>query len=337
MVFQPVSGEGNYYLYYMPGRNTGKWWFPDATYEKPSDTYDAAWKNSTANKIDDQLAKTISFESKSKYHSFYPMEVPVTQNELKELLEKNQDKEFLIFPENRNYPARMVETIPYRWYKKGANYKFEGRAMKDESYSWQLGIFAPFIELNDVKLIFSDLKTDKGEIISSKSMKCINMGGIDHLGNKFVKIVKVPKGEVRSMWIVSDIKANQAPGIYLGKVTVSAKGTKSYTIDVKIQIEDKIAENRGYNTPQNQSRLNWLDSNMGIDDEVVAPFTPVKLKEMTVSVFGRELTFNTFGLPSRITSTFTGSNHSIDGEKKDVLSEPVHLDVFQGGKTVKSS
>lgn len=337
IVFQPVSGEGNYYLYYMPGRNTGKWWFPDAKYEKTTDTYDPIWKNNTANKIDNQLAKIISFESKSNYHSFYPMEVPVTQEELSGLLEKNQDKEFLIFPEDRNYPVRMVETIPYRWYKKGANYKFEGRAMKDESYSWQLGIFSPFNELNDVKLIFSDLRTDKDEIISSKSMKCINMGGRDHLGNKFVKIVKVPKGEVRSMWIVSDIKANQAPGIYQGKVTVSAKGTKSYAIDVKIQIEDKIAENRGYNTPQNQSRLNWLDSDIGIDDEVFVPFTPVKLKDRSVSVFGRELTFNNYGFPSKIISTFTGSNHSVDGEEKNVLSEPIRLDVFQGGKAVKWS
>ena len=35
IVFQPVSGEGKYYLYYMPGKTTGNWWFPDATYESP--------------------------------------------------------------------------------------------------------------------------------------------------------------------------------------------------------------------------------------------------------------------------------------------------------------
>ncbi|MFA5814279.1 MAG: glycoside hydrolase domain-containing protein [Bacteroidales bacterium] len=337
IVFQPISGEGNYYLYYMPGRNTGKSWFPDATYEKPADTYDPAWKNSTANKIDSQLAKIISFESKSDYHSFYPMEIPVTQNELKELLNKNQDKEFLIFPENRNFPARMVETIPYRWFKKGANNAFEGSAMKDESYSWQLGIFAPFKELDNLKLTFYDLKSEKGDILSSKSFKCINMGGNDHLGNKFVKNVKVPKGEVRSMWIVSDIKANQAPGVYLGKVAVSAKGTKSYVIDVKLQIENKIAENRGYNTPQNQSRLNWLDSNIGIDNEVVAPYTPVKLSGRNISIFGRKLSFNKSGFPEKITTSFTGSNHSIDGPDKNILSGSIHLDLLQKGKLIKFS
>src|SRR6056297_1682636 len=29
VVFQPVSGEGIHYLYYMPGRVTGRWWHPD--------------------------------------------------------------------------------------------------------------------------------------------------------------------------------------------------------------------------------------------------------------------------------------------------------------------
>ena len=65
IVFEPITGEGKYYLYYMPGKTTGKWWFPDVSYNKPEDTYDPAWKISTSNKIDNQLAKTIAFESRS--------------------------------------------------------------------------------------------------------------------------------------------------------------------------------------------------------------------------------------------------------------------------------
>lgn len=335
IIFEPVSGEGNYYLYYMPGRQTGKWWFPDVTYEKPADIFDPVWKTNTASSIDNRIARVIAFESKSNYHSFYPMEVPVTEAELSELLEKNRDKEFLIFPENRNFPIRMMETIPSRWLKKGVNYGFEGRAMKDESYAWQLGIFAPFNQLNDVKLAFSDLKNDKGGILSSKSMKCINMGGKDHLGNSFVKNVVVPKGEVRSMWIIFDIKPDQAPGIYVGKVLVSAQGTRSYPIDVKLQIEDKTAVNRGYDTPQNQSRLNWLDSGLALDDEVIAPYTPVEVKGKTVSIFGRKLEFNKSGFPSKITSSFTASNHSIDGPEKNILAGPVRLDLIQNGKVIR--
>ena len=337
IVFQPISGEGNYYLYYMPSRNTGNWWFPNATYEIPKDTYDLEWRKNTADKIDNELAKTISFESKSDYHSFYPMELPVTQKELAVLLSNNQDKEFLIFPENRNFPTRMTETIPYRWFEKGANHKFEGSALRNESYSWQLGIFAPFKELDDLKITFYDLKTEEGNVLSAASFKCINMGGKDHLGNKFIKNVKIPKGEVRAMWIESDITEGQAAGIYQGKVTVSAKGTKDYAVNVALQIEDKIAKNRGYDTPQNQSRLNWLDSDRGIDDEAFAPYTPVKLSGKTVSILGRKLSFNKEGFPEKISSSFTGSNHSVDGPDKNILSGSIHLDLTHNGKVIKFS
>jgi hypothetical protein len=48
IVFQPVSGEGYYYLYYMPGRVSGRWWHPDAEYLKPEDTFDVKWKEQSA-------------------------------------------------------------------------------------------------------------------------------------------------------------------------------------------------------------------------------------------------------------------------------------------------
>lgn len=335
IVFQPVSGEGIYYLYYMPGQNAGKWWHPDAIYDKPHDTYDPAWKDSITGKIDNQSAKIITFESKSDFHSFYPMEIPVTQNELSEIIKANRDKEFLIFPESRDFPVRMRETIPYRWYKNGITSQFEGRAMKNESYVWQLGIFAPYKELENVKVIFSNLENEKGNMFSANLLKCINMGGKDCLGKAFTKNVKVPKGEVRSMWILTDIPADQPPGTYRGKAIVSARGTKNYVVEVSIQIINKLAVNRGYDTPQKQSRLNWLDSERGIDDEVVVPFIPVKLDGHIVSILGRKLVFGKSGFPEKITSTFTVSNHSTDGPEKSILSEPVRLDIIRNGKVVR--
>ncbi len=337
IVFQPVSGEGIYYLYYMPGRITGRWWHPDAVYEKPENTYDPEWKNRIGTGREIDQAQTMAFESKSDYHSFYPMEVPVTEKELSSLLEKNREKEFLIFPEDRNFPVRMTETIPLRWYKRNVNYLFEGRAMQNESYAWQLGIFAPFQALNNITIRFFDLKNEKGAILPSSSLRCINLGGRDHLGKTFKKEVNIPKGEVRSMWIITDIRPDQPPGLYQGKVSVSAGGTREYTVDVRLEIRNRIAENRGYDTPQNQSRLNWLDSDIGLDDELIAPYKPVILKGQTVSVLGRQLTFNKFGLPEKIVSTFTSSNHETGGPEKSILAEAIHFDLIQHGQTIRFS
>jgi hypothetical protein len=337
IVFQPVSGEGYYYLYFMPGRVSGRWWHPDAEYLKPEDTFDAKWKEQYGNKADPGLARTVAFESKSPYHSFWPMEVPVTAKEMSEILARNPDNEFLIFPESRNFPIRMTETIPQRWYLKDADNTFEGYALRNEAYSWQIGIFACYNELRNVNLVFSDLKTAGGDVLPASSLKCINMGGNDHLGSSFVKAVSVPKGEVRSMWIVTDIGSDQSPGTYRGEVAVAAEGTRNYTVNVTLHIRDEVAVNRGYNTPQNQSRLNWLDSGMGIDDEVVAPYIPVKVNGRTVSVLGRKLTFNTQGFPEKITSSFTGSNHSTDGPEKDILSGPMRMTLFRNGKEIPLS
>jgi len=337
VVFEPVSGEGNYYLYYMPGRNGGNWWFPDARYEKPKNTFNPLWKNNTINHIESDNAKVIRFESVSEFHNFYPMEVPVTKRELTEILNANQDKDFLLFPEIRNFPVRMTETIPYRWYKKGLNYLFEGSAKKDEIYTWQIGVYAPFKELKELKLNFSDLKTEAGIVLPAKSLRVLNMGGHDHLGKAFVKNISVPKGEVRSMWIITDVSKDQQAGTYKGKVSVSATGTNEYTIDVIIHITNEVAENRGYNIPINMSRLNWLDSSIGIDDEVFAPYTPVTVNKSTISILGRKLTFNRFGFPSKITSSFTSSNHAVGGPDKDIITGDVHLDVIEKGKVIEWS
>ena len=335
IVFEPVSGQGTYYLYYMPCRNGGSGWFPDVIYEKPSKTYDHTWKTRTSNSINKQIARTIAFESQNNYHSFYPMEVPVNQEELVELLKTCKEEDFLLFPEDRNFPVRMTETIPLRWYNKGVNTPFEGSALKDESYAWQVGIFSPFKQLKDVKLTFSDLKSEAGSLIAADAFKCINMGGTDHLGKKFQRIVTIPKGEVRSMWIVTDIPEDQSPGVYKGKVEVWAENTASYTVDVSIKVGEETVANKGYNTPKNMSRLNWLDSNTGLDNKVFAPYTPVVLKGNTVSVTGRKLSFNQFGFPATITSSFSQSNHSIEGPDRDILSGAIRLDILKEGKPVQ--
>ena len=96
------------------------------------------------------------------------------------------------------------------------------------------------------------------------------MGGVDHLGHSFTKIVEVPRGEVQALWIVTDIKEDQAAGTYTGSVSIKARGTKEYQLGVSIKVLDRLAENRGFNVPQSMSRLSWLDSRTGIDDEVFA-------------------------------------------------------------------
>ncbi len=337
-VFEPTSGVGKYYLYFMPSEFTfqPRWYVEHYTvYEKPTNTCDENWKRSISGRISNNIAKTVEFQSYNEFNSFYPMEIPLTESELTEVISKNQDKDFLIYPEDRNFSIRMHETIPHRWYVREDNSVFQGSALKDESYSWQLGVYAFKNELKDLQIEFSDLKTTTGAAIKSGALKCINLGGVDHLGNSFTKMVNVPKGEVQALWIVTDIKENQPAGTYTGAVTVKARGTEEYQIGVSIKVLDRLAENRGYNVPQSMSRLNWLDSRIGIDDDVFAPFTPVELDKNTVRILGRSLTYNKYGLPGRISSTFSESNHDVNGVEQDILAEAIKMEIWYKGQKIK--
>ena len=262
------------------------------------------------------------------------MEVPVTEKESAELLQKNVDKEFLIFPENRDFPVRMKETIPWRWLSKGPNNSFEGVVKKNEAYAWQIGIYANSKALNNLEISFTDFKNENGTTLSKDVFRCINMGGKDYKGKSFKKKVDILLGEVSSLWIMTDVSLGQPSGIYRGKAMISADGTNKQVIDVTLRILDEIAENRGYNTPQNQSRLNWLDSEIAIDNKVVSPFSPIAIHNNTLSILGRKLTFNNDGLPLKITSSFTESNHSTDGFERNILSHDVHFNITEKGKPV---
>ena len=329
LIFEPQWGIGEYYLYYMPGRNEGYWWIPTAKYLSANVSGNEIWRNNYKGSISQDAAIVSRFESQSEYNSFYPMEIPVTLQEKEVLSAKYPRYSYLVFPEDRNFPARMTEEIPYRWYKMGAFGTFNGRAMKDESYAWQLGIYAFKNELENVIVKFSDLKSNDGAILPASIMKCINMGGIDHLGREFTKNVTIPKGEVRSLWLLAMIPTTQKPGIYTGFVTVSASNSNSYEIKTTIEVIDQTAENHGYNVPQNQSRLEWLYSNRGIDEKLFGDYTPVILKNNNISILGRKLTFNNQGFPSQISSTFNANNTDTNGDKRDILSNDITLDVIK--------
>ncbi len=42
-----------------------------------------------------------------------------------------------------------------------------------------------------------------------------------------------------------------------------------------------------------------------------------------------------FGFPATITSSFTQSNHSVEGPDRDILSEAIRLDILKGGKAIQ--
>jgi hypothetical protein len=336
-VFEPTTGRGIYYLYYMPFKQTGSWYFPNTIYLKAKNTYNAVWAaandaTSIADTAKLPVASVLRFEAVDDFNRFDPMEIIATKSELKKLLEENKGKDFLVFPEDRKHPIRMNTDIPLRWTTKKEGGTFKGTAMRNEFFVYQLGLYAPFKALHNVKLKFTDLVSNKSERIPASAIQCFNLGGKDWLGKKFIKQVDVQKGGVHAMWVGIDLSRNQRPGEYVGSVSVSAEGTKDRIIPIQIKIVDSILEDRGYDELFRMSRLNWLNSDIGLDDSIYKPYTPVIVQGRNISVLGRGLQFDKYGLPEKITSTFTGSNNAVNGAVKDILGGAVRLVAMHNGK-----
>ena len=114
-------------------------------------------------------------------------------------------------------------------------------------------------------------------------------------------------------------------GTYQGTVTVSAANAESKTVQVSLNVSENVIANHGDNEPWRHSRLRWLNSQIGFDDEVIAPYTPLVMKDKTISCLGREIKLSDLGSPEHITSYFKETMTGIGTNGRSVLAAPMEL------------
>lgn len=333
-IFEPATGKGDYYFYYMPFRTTGSWYFPNTVYRDARKAYDSAWHAGLDRSARLPEAKVLRFESVDRFDSFVPMEVVATAREVDSVVAANHGKDFLVYPEDRKQPVRMEDAIPSCWIGKQEGGPFEGTAQRNEFYVFQLGVYAAYKDLRNVRVRFTDLTGDNGATVPAGSIRCFNTGGKDWTGKPFTKTVDVRKGKVQSLWVGLDVAKNVTPGVYAGTATIEAEGESARKVGIRLRVRDSVLTDRGYGDLFRLARLNWLDSDLGIDDSVFKPYTPVTLDGNAVHILGRTLTFDRFGLPGRITSTFQGCNASADGPVTDILAGPVQVKAILHGQAM---
>ncbi|OQP60470.1 hypothetical protein A3860_33665 [Niastella vici] len=330
LIFEPATGKGKYYLYYLPYKNTGSWYFPNTVYPAAEKITDPQWNLKYEGKELSQ-AHVVRFESVTEFDSFDPMETVATASEVEELLLVNKNKGFLLFPEDRKHPIRMDSDIPLRWVQRKDGEPFNAIVMRNEFFAFQLGIYTPFRELRNVQLAFTDLLSTQGATISKSVIRCFNLAGINWLGKPFTKAVHIQKGKVQPLWIGVDLPSDTRPGAYEGEITVQAEGVDR-KVKIRLEVQDSLLTDRGYGELFRMARLNWLDSKIGLDDSIYKPYTPIQLQGNTIRILGRELRFDRYGLPDKITSDFSGSNDRVGAPARDILSGPMRLLVFRNDK-----
>jgi len=332
LVFQPPTAPGDYYVYFLPYKVAGRS-FPRVTYVAPQETADATWmhRNWLAEKQRPQArwrmlpaAQVLGIEAIGEFHRFGPMEVIATAEETRSLLAHHADRPFLLFPEDRRFPIRMTDDLPLRWIRRGPADVFEGQAQRDEWYAFQIGLFAARQPLEDVQVAFADLRPEgRGKAIPAAAFRCINLGGIDWVGRSFRKTVPVPKGKVQALWCGVQIPERARPGAYRSTVTVSARGVEPQQVTLRLTVSPEVAKDHGDGELWRHARLRWLDSTIGLDDDVVPPFTPLRTRGRSVRCLGREVRFGGVGLPESIRSFFPMTVDAVDAEPREILAAPM--------------
>ena len=175
------------------------------------------------------------------------------------------------------------------------------RCKKNEYYTFQIGIYATKENLENVSLKFGDLKSPAGSTLPASAFTCYNTHGIDPYGNPFTKQVDVTQGKIQPLWIGTDIPRDIKAGTYEGLVTIIANNQPDKEIHITLHVSDETIADRGDNEPWRHSRLRWLNSTIGLDNEPTEPYQSISLKEENrLDLFGKQVILNEYGLPSAI-------------------------------------
>jgi hypothetical protein len=328
LVFQ-ADHAGEYYVYYLPWELAGKTqfrkdFFTGITYNTVQDTSEPAWltQHGQADLTSLPAAKVVAIEAINDFHSFYPMEVIATEDEVTALGNTFPGEAMLVFAEDRTRPIRMTDDLPQCWIERGPSMQVCGEARRGECYAFQLGVYARR-DLDDLQVEITDDAGPYG--VPVELFSCINMGGTDWLGQEFERRVDVPAGRAQAMWCYVEVPVDIPAGEFESTLIISAEDGVRVDLPCTLVVRDEIVEDGGDSQPELHSRLRWLNSTIGLDEEVFAPYTSVTLKGHTVGVLGRELDFDAMGLPGAIRSSFAPTNDHIDAEPTDVLAQAMRF------------
>ncbi|MDR3229203.1 MAG: DUF6067 family protein [Puniceicoccales bacterium] len=333
VVFKPEYGAGDYYIYYLPYKFRGA--HGDARYGRPYNDYlrpeyknDPAWEKKAAHGKPHIVAEVLCFESRTKLDFWTPTGLVASDAEIDALKKFVPAGDFRLFTEDRAYPIRL-KTISAHWIKRDRDsdsYSFAGIAHPNEYYTWQIGLWATHKEARHVNIVFSDFTHQAygGKTIPANEITCFNLGGVNWDGKPIRFDVNVPAGKVQALWCGLQIPSFAAEGIYKGTATIYAENSRPQKVNISIIVKGNAFADKGDGEPWRHSRLRWLNSTIGQDNEPVAPYESLRVENNVISGSGKTFSIGKNGLPENI---------EVNGKK--IFSKPPEFIVETGEKTVR--
>jgi hypothetical protein len=320
ILFQPESGVGIYYVYYMPYTGNKKNGSFEGDYLKQEPSPDSSWvkQNHLSVRFFDRdkntaKAKVLQLQSRTAFDSFFPMEVCATGAEVNSII-NHSSADYILFPEDRKYPIRMTSDLPQKWILYKPMKVFKSKAKRNEYFVFQIGVFAAKKELKNIKVKYGK---------HAERLTCFNVGGIDCNGKPFTQKVDVAKGKVQALWFGVDIPYDAVPGNFSTSITIMPENEAPQTITVELQIQDQVLADRGDAQPWRHSRLRWLNSTLGFNEEITAPFTALSVQNRTIK-----------SMMHRVSLDESGFIDSIVTQDNQFLTRPIQF-IMKTGQEVK--
>ncbi|MBF9017283.1 MULTISPECIES: glycoside hydrolase domain-containing protein [unclassified Oceanispirochaeta] len=309
ILFRQIPGSHEYYLYYLPFRPQKSHGYYNKDYFRrdlrpstlklPTIGIPGLGKYSLEQYLNNTqvgAAEVKAFEARTEFDSFYPMELPLHDSEKEIFLGKHMD-DLITVIEKREYPIKMTGHFPLRWLERKELNRIESTAKKNEYFAFQLAVSPQEKDLKNVQVSI----IDSGPF-SKEYFCCYNTDAVDIDGIPFTKIVNVSKGKIQALWMGLDIPKQAKPGKYNITLKVSAENYNGQTMNLELTILDEIIEDRGDSRPELFSRIRWMNSTIGLNNSLIAPFPPLKLNERSISVSEKTVELTELGLPALIKS-----------------------------------
>ncbi|MDR1960485.1 MAG: DUF6067 family protein [Planctomycetaceae bacterium] len=248
-----------------------------------------------------------------------PMRQAASESAVAALLQDNPQAKYFCFTENRTHEIQSPSILPSRWAERSSARRllFDETCAPGEFYTWQIGLYAPWETVQDVRMTFSDLTGADGKTIPASALRCFPLGGMDSRGKPFTKRVDVEKGKVQAFWIGIDV-AEDCLGTYQGQVSVAPQGLPVTELAVRLTVEGDPVPHHGDDEGFRKSRLRWLDSTAGAAETPTAPYIPITLDGQTIHTLGGTVELADSGLPRQITTCY---DQSLQRDK--TVSNPV--------------
>jgi len=334
LIFQPISGPGDYYIYFLPYTGNIKANYPKIIYPAPEATADPEWlarhgfagAPSAARREEFSPAELVEFQFVDQFDSPSPMEIIATHQEVEELLARFPQQAYFVFPEDRKNSIRMTRDLPSVWMRREPGAAFHDAAQPGEYYVFQLGIWAARAELKNVSVALAASRAaSAGRAIPWRDFRCLNLSGVDLQGRDFTRAVSVAEGTVQPIWCGVEIPEDAEPGEYAGELQVTASGQEATRIPFGLSIGGERIRNHGDDEPWRLSRLRWLNSRLAEDHYIVAPYERVTVNGRSIRLLGRRVSLGPAGFPASIQSYFDIEMTRLSEQPREVLAGPIAL------------